>query len=247
MVHLVFEEVGVTLSVSNGNFYVTRMRTAPGFVNNDDVDIKSDGLMRENELVARNMRQFRLERAMSLGELARRSGLSKQTLSKIEQGVGNPTVETLALLGAALAIPARRLLTEWGTPVYVQRNDDGEWAGAAHWTERVLDETYGSGSVRTLLLRLERAGTERQAVEPHASGTLHHVYVITGKVRIGPLNEPVDLGAGDFVRFPGDVPHQMVCLSERATLHMVTTIPQVRRIGPTVTKGGGPQSVDEHD
>ncbi|MFE0679142.1 helix-turn-helix domain-containing protein [Streptomyces sp. NPDC058867] len=201
-------------------------------------------MARENELVARNVRQFRLERAMSLGELARRSGLSKQTLSKIEQGAGNPTVETLSLLGAALDLPARRLLTEWGTPVYVQRHGEGEWEDAAHWAQRVLDETYGSGYVRTLLLRLERGGAESEVVEPHAPGTLHHAYVITGKVRTGPLAEPVDLAAGDFVRFPGDVPHRMVCLSERVTLHMVTTIPQVRRIGPTVTKGGAPERAD---
>ncbi|WP_369192214.1 helix-turn-helix domain-containing protein [Streptomyces sp. R08] len=203
--------------------------------------------MRENELIARNVRRFRLERAISLGELARRSGLSKQTLSKIEQGVGNPTVETLSLLGAALDLPARRLLTEWGTPVYVQRHDEGEWAGADHWTERILDETYGSGFVRTLLLRLERTGAPRGTVEPHAPGTLHHVYVITGKVRTGPVNEPVELAAGDFVRFPGDVPHEMTCLTERATLHMVTTLPQVRRIGPVVTRGTASEGGEERD
>ncbi|MDX1873259.1 helix-turn-helix transcriptional regulator [Mycolicibacterium sp. 120266] len=91
--------------------------------------IKSDSTTGENQLVARNVRRFRRERGMSLGELARRSGLAKQTLSKIEKGTGNPTVETLALLGAALDLPARRLLTEWGTPVYIQRRDQAVWSG----------------------------------------------------------------------------------------------------------------------
>ena len=59
------------------------------FVNNDKVAIKSDSQHEVNMLVARNMRRFRLERAMSLGEVSRRSGLSKQTLSKIELGEGN--------------------------------------------------------------------------------------------------------------------------------------------------------------
>ncbi|WNM31678.1 XRE family transcriptional regulator [Streptomyces sp. Li-HN-5-11] len=213
------------------------MRNGVAFVNNDEMHIKSDDPLHENDLVARNVRRFRQERAMSLGELARRSGLSKQTLSKIEQGSGNPTVETLALLGAALDVPARRLLTEWGTPVYVQRQDEGEWTHATNWTERLLDETYGSGYVRTLLLRLERGGKAPETVPPHAAGTLHHLYVITGKLRTGPLNEPVDLAAGDFVRFPGDVPHRHVCLSERVAAHMVTTLPQVRQVRPTVTKG----------
>ncbi|MEV7085540.1 XRE family transcriptional regulator [Streptomyces sp. NPDC093085] len=216
------------------------MGTPRPFVNNDEMHIKSDDQAHENDLVARNVRRFRLERAMSLGELSRRSGLSKQTLSKIERGSGNPTVETLSLLGSALDVPARRLLTEWGTPVYVQRQAEGEWAQAPNWSERVLDETYGSGYVRTLVLRLERGDKDPQPVGPHAAGTLHHLYVVTGKLRTGPLNEPVDLAAGDFVRFPGDTPHRHICLSERVVAHMVTTVPQVRQFGPTVTKGGAP-------
>ncbi|MER6526311.1 XRE family transcriptional regulator [Streptomyces sp. NPDC001508] len=212
------------------------MRIFQMFVNNDGMAIKSDTLAHENDLVARNVRRFRLERAMSLGDLARRSGLSKQTLSKIEQGLGNPTVETLSLLGAALDVPARRLLTEWGTPVYVQRQSEGEWRQASNWSERVLDEIYGSGYVRTLVLRLERGDKDPQPVHPHAAGTLHHLYVITGKLRTGPLSETVELAAGDFARFPGDVPHRLVCLSERVVAHMVTTVPQVRQFGPTMVK-----------
>ena len=82
--------------------------------------------MDHNELVARNVRRFRRERGFSLGELARRSGLAKQTLSKIEQGLGNPTVGTLAALGGALDIAPHQLMTEWGSAVYVQRRAE-DW------------------------------------------------------------------------------------------------------------------------
>ncbi|MCK8616290.1 helix-turn-helix domain-containing protein [Gordonia sp. C13] len=194
-----------------------------------------DTRISENDLVARNVRRYRQERAMSLGDLARRSGLSKQTLSKIEKGTGNPTVETLALLGAALDIPSRRLLTEWGTPVYVQRAGEGVWTDgdATEHSERLLDEVYGSGYVRTLVLRFER-GNDASALAAHSAGTLHHLYLVSGKLRVGPVSEMVDLAAGDFVRFPGDVPHQYTCLTERVVAHMVTTVPQVRQFGPTV-------------
>jgi transcriptional regulator with XRE-family HTH domain len=211
------------------------------------MSIRNDSAPTENQLVARNIHRFRRERAMSLGELARRSGLSKQTLSKIEQGLGNPTVDTLAQLGGALDLPARRFLTEWGTPVYVQRHDEGSWNAHAEWAERILDETYGSGYVRTLVLTLERVGREPQVIDPHPSGTLHHLYVITGKVRAGPVSEPIDLVAGDFARFPGDTPHLLACLSERASAHMVTTVPQVRQFGPTVTSSGDAGSVFDRD
>src|ERR1700722_16065704 len=169
------------------------MQSGWRFVNNDEMTIKSDGPVDENQLVARNVRRFRLERAMSLGELARKSGLSKQTLSKLEQGIGNPTIETLALLGAALKLPVRRFLTEYGTPVYVQRQTEGHWSDHRDWSERLLDETFGSGYVRTLAVRLQRTRREPQVVPPHTPGTLHHIYAITGRLRTGPVSEPADL------------------------------------------------------
>ena len=189
--------------------------------------------MESSELVARNVHRFRLERGLSIGDLARRSGLAKQTLSKLEMGNGNPTVETLAAVGSALDVSLRRLVTEWGTPVYVLRSDQGEWSHSRGHQVRALDEVYGSGYVRTVLLKMTR-GDDSGEVDAHQPGTLHHAYVVSGKVRIGPTSDLVDLSAGDFVRFPGDIPHRQTCLSDRALLHMVTTLPQVRQFGPTV-------------
>ncbi|WSQ15145.1 cupin domain-containing protein [Streptomyces sp. NBC_01231] len=145
--------------------------------------------------------------------------------------------ERQGIVHGAESDPARKGKAPTPTCQPVQRHDEGEWGDGANWSERLLDETYGSGYVRTLVLRLERAGKAPESVAPHAAGTLHHVYVITGKLRTGPLTEPVDLAVGDFVRFPGDVPHRHVCLSERVVAHVVTTLPQVRQFGPTITKG----------
>jgi transcriptional regulator with XRE-family HTH domain len=198
----------------------------------DEPSSKSDEVMDPNELVARNVRRFRRERNLSLGELARRSGVSKQTLSVLENGAGNPTVDTLAALGAALDVPPRRLLAEWGSPIYVQRAGEAEWAEHGGWSDRLLDLTFGSGYVRTFVLRLERAA--EQATDPvpaHTTGSLHHIYVFSGKLRTGPVDDQVELAAGDFARFPADVPLRHTCLSDRAVAHVVTTIPQPHQFG----------------
>jgi transcriptional regulator with XRE-family HTH domain len=187
-----------------------------------------------NAMVARNVRRFRQERQLSLGDLARQSGLSKQTLSKVEQGTGNPTVDTLAAISAALDISLRRLLTEWGTPVFVQRGADAEWSQQDGGDARTLDQIYGSRYVRTEVFRLHRSKHPPATIEPHPPGTLHHVYVVQGRMRIGPADEPVELEPGDFVRFPGDVAHVQHCLTERAVLHVVTTVPQVPQFGPAI-------------
>ncbi|MFF5085030.1 helix-turn-helix domain-containing protein [Actinoplanes sp. NPDC000266] len=182
-----------------------------------------------NKLVARNIRRFRQERQLSLGELAKRAGLSKQTLSKIEQGTGNPTIESVGAIAEALQITVRRLVTEWGTPLFVQRGAAAPWDEAdAAWSMRQMDQVYGSGYVRTAILHLTRAERDhRRSFGAGAPGTLLHLYVIEGEVRTGPLKDQAVLTAGDFARFPGDTGHEVNCLSDHATIHVVTTIPLV--------------------
>jgi transcriptional regulator with XRE-family HTH domain len=185
-----------------------------------------------NVLVARNVRRFRSERRLSQGELARRSGVSKQTLSKIEAGVGNPTVDTLAALASALDISLRSLLTEWGSPVFVQRASTAVWEDAGGWATRTMDQIYGSGYVRTAVMGLNESMPRRTEVEPHSAGTLHHAYVLSGRVRLGSVDAAVELGPGDFVRYPGDGVHVVERMGKQATVHIVTTVPQVPQFGP---------------
>ena len=64
----------------------------------------------------------------------------------------------------------------------------------------------------------------------------HHLYVVSGKLRTGPVSEPVDLAGGHFVRFPGDVDHRYVCLMERVRSTPGDHLPQVRQFGPTVLR-----------
>ncbi|QBJ95488.1 XRE family transcriptional regulator [Rhodococcus sp. ABRD24] len=188
--------------------------------------------MDSNGLIARNVQRFRGERQMSMGELAKRANLSKQTLSKIEQGVGNPTVETIDAIAEALDVPLRRLVTEWGTRVFIVRASEGTWAGKPGGATKVLDQIYGSGYVRTSLTRLRAADDAELLRTPDSTGTLIHAYVIAGRVRVGPANELTDLDTGDFVQFPSDVPHVLTALSAEATVHIVTTMPQVPQFGP---------------
>lgn len=177
-----------------------------------------------NRLVARNVQRYRTERGLSLGELARRAGLSKQTLSKLEQGEGNPTVDTLAAVGEALDVPTRRFLTEPAAPVVVQRAKDAPWEPVNGFGLRLLGEAYGAGYARMEVFEFVRGSDE--LVPPHRAGTLHHAYVLAGRVACGPVGEQVDLGPGDYMRFPGDVPHRHDCLTDKASVIMMTTYPQ---------------------
>ncbi|MFE1406548.1 helix-turn-helix domain-containing protein [Streptomyces sp. NPDC058770] len=177
-----------------------------------------------NAVVARNMRFLREQRGLSLAELARQAGLAKQTLSKVELGTGNPTVETLFAVAAALGVPVTRLVAEREQVMTVRRGRDASWQERSGYEVRSLDHVYGSGVIENYVLRIRGEGHS----QPHPVGTLEHLYVISGRVRVGPEDSPVELSTGDFVRFPGDRPHLYASLDGESVVHIVVSVPRVQ-------------------
>ena len=46
-------------------------------------------------IIAMNLKQLRTERSLTLGQLAKESGVSKAILSDMEKGESNPTINTI--------------------------------------------------------------------------------------------------------------------------------------------------------
>ncbi|MDC2948953.1 MULTISPECIES: helix-turn-helix domain-containing protein [Streptomyces] len=180
-----------------------------------------------NEVVARNVRLLREQRGLSLAELSRQAGLAKQTLSKLEQGAGNPTVDTLFSISTALGVPVTRLVAEREQVMTVQRGADVVWTERDGYASRALDHVYGSGVIENYLVRIEERGGASRTAESHPVGTLEHLYVVSGRVRVGPVDSPVELSAGDFVRYPGDRPHAYESLEGESLVHIVVSVPRV--------------------
>src|SRR2546430_505285 len=64
------------------------------------------------EVIAANLRQLRTARRMSLATLAARADVAKATLANLEQGRGNPTIETLWSLALGLGVAFSDLLED---------------------------------------------------------------------------------------------------------------------------------------
>src|SRR4051812_49700960 len=62
------------------------------------------------DMLAVNLRAARSARGLSLSGLPRRSKIGKATLSQLEAGTGNPTIETVFSLSRALEVPISDLL-----------------------------------------------------------------------------------------------------------------------------------------
>src|SRR5690242_17998078 len=137
-------------------------------------------------VLAANLRRLRIARHLSLSELARATGSSKATLSGIENGRANPTVETLAGLAAALRVSLVELLEELPLPaVRVVRASAAAPTPRDGLPRRLVDEIAGGGPIEVSELRLP-AGQSREEA-PAARGARAHLYVLEGKLIAGPV------------------------------------------------------------
>lgn len=178
-----------------------------------------------SELVAKNLHRIRLERGFSLSELSRRAGLSKQTLSSVEQGDANPTIDTIGAIALALDVPFRALVTEWGTATRLQRHDALGWRRVRGIRRAPLMQAFGSGSVTTELLELDPT-TARTILPSSSTGTVQSVFVLAGRVEAGAEHELEILECGDHLTFPADRPHRLRALEASTRIHLTTTSPR---------------------
>ncbi len=174
------------------------------------------------KVIASALRRERERVGLSLTELAKRAKIAKSTLSALEAGTGNPSVETLWALGVALGVPFSRLVDPRTVAVRVMRAGEGlsVTSEQANFTG-ILLASCPPGARRDLHLITLEPGSARHA-EPHIPGCVEHLIVMSGRVRTGPVDDLVELGPGDYASFPGDVPHHYEALEPgtRAALVM---------------------------
>lgn len=172
-------------------------------------------------LLAQALRRERERLAVSVTELAKRAGIAKSTLSQLENGIGNPGLETLWALAMALNVPVSRLIAQPRQPVQVIRVGEGTplVSGKANYLATLL-ATCPPGAQRDIY-RLQVQPGEPKISAAHQPGTLEHVILSSGRARVGPLEGWVELTAGDYISYPADEPHLFEALEENTTAVML--------------------------
>ena len=166
-------------------------------------------------VLAANLRRLRIARHLSLSELARATRISKATLSSIENGRANPTVDTLAGLAGALRVSIAELLEE--PPLGEVRIVRGAQARVSQLdgiAQRGLDEFAVDGELR--LAEICVAAHQAHELDAKAVGSRADVFVLEGKLIAGPVERITELTAGDYTSFPTDVPHVYEAGRDRA-------------------------------
>ena len=135
-------------------------------------------------VVAANLRRLRGEQGRSLSELARASGIAKATLSALEAGRGNPTIETLSSLATALGVPFGDLLAGGAPePVHVVHAAEGTTVPGTANTLRLIVRLPGNPPIELYEARFP--ARSKRAAGAHGPGTREHVLVTQGALRTG--------------------------------------------------------------
>jgi len=156
------------------------------------------------EEIGKKIKAIRIERGFSLASLAQRSGISKSALFGIEESRVNPTINSLWSVATALGIAFGELVHEDSE---VQEND--------------LSVKLIEKNERFEIYKMIIANHYSKITAPHAFGTTEEIFVISGEMRVGKLDHPITLHAGEKGNFKADVPHMYQALSVH-TVALVT-------------------------
>ncbi|CCQ14280.1 Transcriptional regulator, XRE family [Rhodococcus sp. AW25M09] len=172
--------------------------------------------------IAAALQQERRRVGLSLAEVARRAGIAKSTLSQLESGTGNPSIETLWALSVTLDVPFSRLVEPAKPSVRLIRAGEGPRFASdrADYTATLLASSPPNAR-RDIYLITAQVGEPRRS-DPHSPGVVEHLVLSTGRAMVGPIDEAVELTPGDYVAYPGDAPHIFEALEPNTMAVLVT-------------------------
>jgi transcriptional regulator with XRE-family HTH domain len=157
--------------------------------------------------LATSVRSLREERRLTISALARQTGLSKSTVSLIEAGTANPSLEVLWRLTQALGVPLGMLLgADLREVPRVIRAGEGRVVvseSGAHLRLLLAEERQRRTEVYELVL----GQGEDYVSEAHAIGTEEFLVCLEGSLEVGPQDQEVALGPRDAMWFLADQPH----------------------------------------
>ncbi|TKB03245.1 helix-turn-helix domain-containing protein [Alteromonas portus] len=155
-------------------------------------------------VLGRHLQKLRQDKGVSLSQLAAGAGIAKSNLSRLEQGNGNPTLDTIWRLAKQLDVPFGQLVQPLSASV-----------GEKGVEVRLIDQGQGVPNVDAYWMSVA-PNTFREA-EAHATGTEETITVVSGSLEAGNSGNTQWLHPGQSLTFSADLPHVYKTLDEWAT------------------------------
>jgi len=158
--------------------------------------------------IARRLKALRAERGWSLDDLAGRTGVSRATLSRLENATVSATATVLGKLCAAYGLPLSRLMLmiEGDYSPLVRHDDQPVWTDPeTGYRRRSVSPPADALSGEAVDCALP-AGTRIAYEEPPRPGLEHHLVLLDGHLTLTVAGAAYDLRPGDCLRYRLDGP-----------------------------------------
>jgi len=166
--------------------------------------------------LGKTIQRLRKAYNLSLGELSEQSGVAKSIISQIERNETNPTISTVYRLSRALDTTVDEVLKTDGSQIFLEHqlrsgipileSQDGLCRLAITGPLNLVNHIQWYDFVAKPSGVLES--------DPHPSGTVEHLYLLSGEVDVTAGEDTKRARAGEAIRFRGDLPHKIVNVGE---------------------------------
>jgi transcriptional regulator with XRE-family HTH domain len=157
---------------------------------------------RRRPAVGGQVKRWRIDRGMTLANVAERTGLNVGYLSQIENDKASPSLACLSAIASALDVPIAWFLVDESRPPEVTRAADRRWRETGDGRASRVD---ARGASDISIVEVEAAPGSSAGLHTHA-GDEHH-YILDGRYRMTQGEHVVELGPGDYLRWDGLIPH----------------------------------------
>ena len=163
-------------------------------------DLFSESIERR---IAQRIRSLRTERQWPLEELSQRSGVSRATLSRIENGEVSPTALVLCKICGAFELTLSRLmvLVEEGFAPLLPRDGQLVWADPETGYQRRAVSPPAPGLAGEVVESTLNPGTRIAYDRPPRPGLEHHLVMLDGALTLTVDGMRHRLAAGDCLRY----------------------------------------------
>jgi len=153
--------------------------------------------------IAQRLKSLRSDRGWSLDELARQSGISRASLSRLENAEVSPTAAVLGKLAAAFGLTVSRLmhLAEDRFEPLMRRESQPLWTDSATgFRRRAVSPPAKTLEGEALACELD-SGCRIAYERPPRPGLEHHLLLIDGRLDVTVEGLTYQLQPGDCLRY----------------------------------------------
>lgn len=156
--------------------------------------------------LSQNIIKLREKKNLTQQKLAQISGIPRSTLTNVESGEGNPSINNLVKISTALGVGIEELLSRPRSDCLLVKSKDVP----------VFSRSHGRVNIHKLLPdkikgieidRMEIAAESSMGGHPHLEGTKEYLITLQGEIEVHVAGEKYQVKQGDIFAFPGNQPH----------------------------------------